>query len=171
MDNVLRAKDLDELVGFLANVSTSMKSRAAKRPWRYQSVYEFVLKNGKPFLETDNRPVATGIPKNCFGNACNLATLDKRLYYVEGYACAFGLPVHHAWCVDRDMRIIEPTWPEYGKAYFGCIFPLDYVSKTILKTETHGVIDKWELDWPLVTGADDYEEILKRGFGFWGDSL
>ncbi len=50
-------------------------------------------------------------PGHCFLNAFMLTQIDRRLRYVEGWALTeFGLPAHHAWVVDPDGRVQDPTW-------------------------------------------------------------
>jgi hypothetical protein len=51
-----------------------------------------------------------------------------RVTYVEGYAQAI-LPVHHAWNVDAQGRVMEVTWEEPGVAYFGIEFNPMLVTK------------------------------------------
>ena len=64
-----------------------------------------------------------------------------------GYAASL-IPVHHAWCVDAEDRVIDATWPEEGAAYMGIVFD---------PWELEGgksVIDNWEDRWPLLRRSD-----------------
>lgn len=47
--------------------------------------------------------------KECFRNALMMAQ-ERSLDYVEGYALGHGIPVHHAWCLDADGKVVDPTW-------------------------------------------------------------
>lgn len=97
--------------------------------------------------------VRYGKPKLCFTNALNLAMDRKDLVYMEGYG-AWHIPTLHAWCVDPQGRVIDPTW-RYAKEdahqvqYLGLPIKLDYVLATTLKTRTYGVIAATGL--PLLT--------------------
>ena len=64
------------------------------------------------FLPETVRP---GAPKLCFENAYRLSRKTKgRLRYCEGFGLrtTIGFPIHHAWCVDQDGRVVDPTWSD-----------------------------------------------------------
>ena len=83
---------------------------------------------------------------------------ETGLSYVEGYAHSI-IPVLHAWVTDG-KNALDPTW-DNGKKYYGVIFPFWYVTKILLKRKAYGVIDCWELDFPLLTGKDNYKQIME----------
>ena len=62
-------------------------------------------------------------PKRCFDNAFRIALKNASLKYCEGFACSI-IPVEHAWLVDQDGSVIDPTWwrlqprPQH---YFGVV--------------------------------------------------
>lgn len=61
-----------------------------------------------------------GPKRQCYQNAGTLAIENPGLTYVEGYAQPPGLPpVHHAWCVDADGRVVDNTFtdPEDSQYY------------------------------------------------------
>lgn len=67
--------------------------------------------------------------KFCFANAISLARLPSgRLTYCEGYAVRpdIGLRAHHAWVIDAERRVVDPTWdrPETC-SYLGVPIDLD----------------------------------------------
>ena len=64
-----------------------------------------------------------GEMKACYRNAFLLA-LDQDWDYVEGYATTteLGIPLMHAWCLDAEGRVVDPTWVD-GDAYVGVIIP------------------------------------------------
>lgn len=72
-----------------------------------------------------SRPVAPelepGEMRMCYRNAGRLAISDSRYAYCEGYALRKGLvPVHHAWLLDQDGCVLDPTWPhDDANEYFG----------------------------------------------------
>jgi hypothetical protein len=90
----------------------------------------------------------------CFGNCLHLAMKGTGLRYAEGLAVpadagAAGFPIHHAWCVDEDGRVLDPTWRTPGLVYFGVLFPFD----TVLSSQSpvnQSVLDDWPHDWPVL---------------------
>ena len=52
----------------------------------------------------------------------------------------------------------DPTW-RAGREYFGIPFRLDYVLRMCEKTGHPGVLDVWELGWPLLRGEDRIEDV------------
>jgi hypothetical protein len=95
-----------------------------------------------------------GTPKNCFQDAANLAMDHPDLTYVEGYATTGIIPVHHAWCADKDGKVIDPTWAALGdndegiehRSYYGIPIPTDELTARIIKKKTWGF---FETDYPV----------------------
>jgi hypothetical protein len=82
--------------------------------------------------------------RQCFRNAWLMSTNRPGLTYVEGWATStLGVPVEHAWCVDSEGTIYDPTW--YGKdrpkgtQYFGVPLHRDAVTSVLLETRFYGV--------------------------------
>lgn len=69
-----------------------------------------------------------GTPKLCFHNARKLVLNRRRrgsLTYVEGYAMRadIGIPMHHAWAIDAERRVIDVTWADpQNTEYLGVPF-------------------------------------------------
>jgi hypothetical protein len=122
---------------------------------KYISIFDFILQNGQEcFPQEFNFELYPHVPRTkreCFRNAYHLAEMHD-LIYVEGIANDI-IPVQHAWCVDINCNVIDPTWdhPETC-SYFGVLFDLSFVSKTIFKRRMFGVIDNVEHRFPLLTG-------------------
>jgi hypothetical protein len=94
--------------------------------------------------------------------------------YVEGYAMGV-IPVHHAWCVDKDGNVIDTTWSatervpgtmraKVGTWYFGVEFDLGYVCSCRYRSKHDCVIDNWKLGFELLKGLVP-EEKWKPHFG------
>lgn len=84
-------------------------------------------------------------PKMCYVNAYLLADRHpERFSYVEGYAIAI-IPVQHAWCMDRQGHVIDPT-PHWGKGkdYFGIEFSLPTLHAIQRITHGYGALAHWE---------------------------
>jgi len=130
-----------------------LKDQDNGRGWPYLCVEDFVLRNGRYMGNMSPLPngVRRGSLGNCFKNAFELA-LEKNWTYCEGYAVAV-IPISHAWVLDDKGNVIDPTWKE-GTDYFGVEIPLSYATKTILRREAYGVIDAWEIGYPLLKGEE-----------------
>lgn len=116
----------EELRAYLRNVAHFEHLRAG---WVYKGVHDFLLREGRVW-SPEECVLRRGLAKHCFDNAYKLAR-RRGLQYVEGYATAI-IPVHHAWVIDHEGRIIEKTWPEPGLAYFGVVLPLEFVLRARL---------------------------------------
>jgi hypothetical protein len=126
---------------------------------RYRSLEELVLGEGTDWdgghVRTD---LPAGTPKNCFADAYLLVEghPDEALTYVEGFAVIStdhaGLLVHHAWAVDMNGQIADPTWqaiygePDDGRSYCGIEFPSWFVRDWILERNAYGIFysARWE---------------------------
>ena len=143
----------------------SIRKTMYRHDYPYSCFEEFVLKNGVEFYNvSDRKKIKLGKAKECFKNAFDLANTRVGLHYVEGFAStkALGLPFLHAWCVNKEGVVYDPTWPD-GENYFGVIFSMEYVMKTIVRRKSYGVIDNMECGFPLLTGKDTYVYPFKRG--------
>jgi hypothetical protein len=85
--------------------------------------------------------------------------------YIEGFAIPRrgNLAVLHAWVTDPENPVVayDPTW-RGGREYFGIPFKLDYVLRIWEKAGRPGVLDVWELGWPLLRGDDRIEDVIWR---------
>lgn len=107
----------------------------------------------------------------CFSNATLKMSDNQSLTYVEGYAVHCGLPLEHAWCVDENGKVIDPTWkptyvngnavPEGAIEYFGIPFKRKYVLGTIITRGYYGVLDNPQENFPLYRGLVDTDEFLE----------
>jgi hypothetical protein len=61
-----------------------------------------------------------GLFRQCFRNAWNLSHRHPELTYVEGFGSnSAGIPLHHAWTIDEDGFVQDPTWREPGDTTCG----------------------------------------------------
>ena len=82
---------------------------------------------------------------DCHFNAMQMA-LQHSWLYAEGWAVfAEGLhPQEHAWCVDGEGNVIDPTWAN-GHDYFGVVFELDFALYVTNETELYGIFPNLHL--------------------------
>lgn len=111
-----------------------------------------------------------GPKKKCFMNAGRLAMERDDLIYCEGIAHNI-IPVEHAWCIDREGKVIDPTWDEPEKcAYVGVAFDTEWFFDRIQKTGVWGVIGgemfPKDLRFTLHEGLLDLSTLgLSKGLG------
>jgi hypothetical protein len=124
----------------------------------------FMLEHGRHFNAAAlPRNIHKGQRKECFRTSQRLVTAsrnsDDALIYVEGYAVAMTIPLalHHAWVVDRDGTVIDPTWNNpQDCTYFGVPFSRDYVRECVLRSkETVSLLDNYHDKWALLRGGVD----------------
>ena len=107
------------------------------------NVPNFLLKNGRTFRVTEKtyegkRKTA----KLCYMNATQAALSDPDLTYVEGYITVHGVPIQHAWNVNKAGDVIDPTITksEHVSGYFGVPFNHDYLARAALKNKVYGLL-------------------------------
>ena len=155
---------LEELQEHLEMVVTVRSSMPLPDGFVFNGMEAFVLATGRAWTAKP-RPanVRQMTPKYCFDNAYRLAARSRgRLRYVEGYATTY-IPMHHAWTVDRDGNVVDPTW-EYDAdsrlgadtPYFGTEFPLESV-RAARAGGCYSVIDNWHQDFPVLRGIINYK--------------
>lgn len=123
------------------------------------SVEAFLLEYGEEF-EANPTPewVEPMTPKMCFMNCHTLASEwyggllgddIAELFYCEGYVYSSGLPIpiHHAWLIDANGTLIEPTLPdrtaEEEITYFGVKVPdFDALERVLDETGTYSILFK-----------------------------
>lgn len=83
-----------------------------------------------------------GYKRQCYQNAAKLLEEDSTLTYAEGYAYLPGLiPVHHAWCIDAEGRVVDNTWdnPENAE-YFGIPMSRECVLNYLAEASHWGIL-------------------------------
>ena len=130
----------------------------------YEGIPDFLQREGQFFKP---RPLPSGMDymeiKHCYKNAFWTA-VQERFVYVEGYAlsASHDLPMLHAWNLDRDGFVVDRTWNPHGRAYFGAVFPLEFVPRK--RGTQYAVIHDWEHGFPILRKAWDGEGFSKQAF-------
>lgn len=123
-------------------------------------IYQFVLDHGIKFNVTDASFPKLGKPKECFFNAAKLVLDSFKYTYCEGFAFGQVLPVVHAWCIDVNGNVIDPTWSK-GSDYIGVPFTNQYLIQRLAKTGYYGsLIDNFQEGFPLLTGKHNIHNVI-----------
>lgn len=88
------------------------------------------------------RTYPQGVRQKCFMNSLNLALEYPDLVYVEGYAIPdldIPIPIHHAWCLDPDRRVVDTTWSVHGVDYAGIPIKTNFASKCATVSKYYSV--------------------------------
>lgn len=118
---------------FLARVGAAYGGR--------QSVDSYMLEHGRGFA-TDADSYMGGTPHECFKNSTLAVMARDDFTYVEGYVDVHGVPIHHAWAVNTDGIVRDPTIRD-GKGirgYFGVPIKRDYMMRAVLEAKVYGVL-------------------------------
>jgi len=126
------------------------------------SIHKLVIDHGLDF-EPRLRPPGYRkmTDKECFSNSARLVLSDESLTYVEGFALLEFAPiaVHHAWILDADGKMIDPTWHSAGSAYRGIPFKTEYLELVMQESGMYGILDNYQ--WRGIF-TDDPEEYLRK---------
>ncbi len=140
---------------YISDVADAIsRSREAPPGFMYRSLEEFLLQHGQAFRVSANqrlRPAFRCVPQGCFDNAFRLAK-RQGYRYTEGYACGpASIPVHHAWCLNAQNEVIDPTWSDHlaiGDEYVGVVIPFDLVKSTRHQAN-QSVLMNWQRGYPI----------------------
>jgi hypothetical protein len=136
----------ESLVQYMAMMGGMVEMNARPGALYPQGYYQLVRQNGRLWeaqaLPAEYKRMTV---KECFSNAMHLALDDPDLTYVEGYAQSPMIPTNHAWVVDRDGYVIDPTWdsPETN-GYFGIAFDTEFALRLVEQQGYYGLLGN---DW------------------------
>jgi hypothetical protein len=114
--------------------------------WPDQSVMRFLLEEGRSYpIGPETYAGDRGRPQSCFRNSAELAQMRRGLTYVEGKVACHGVPIDHAWCIDTNGVVVDPTLRDNDDGhiadYFGVPFRLAYVMTALRINGFYGVLD------------------------------
>jgi hypothetical protein len=122
-------------------------------------LYEWLLEHGEEFQGArwrthHGKGYRMGKVRECFQNAFLRTLYFDNLTYCEGYAFSGLLPVHHAWCVDENDVVVDPTWrekknrePAANWEYFGVRLDVRrHVARWLQGGDAAFLFSHWTLD-------------------------
>ena len=124
------------------------------------SAKEKLLQDNGQHFEHSNTEVPAGPAKMCFMNAFHLASANPDYRYCEGLAVPHSvpLPVDHAWVVDKNNKVLDPTWKDGAAAYYGIKFKPQYVNTVALRSKMYGILSYTN---PQIFKGEDKPEEFK----------
>lgn len=82
--------------------------------------------------------------KECFKNAAEFVAMKRNVRYAEGFATRpdIGMLIHHAWAIDDDDQVIDPTWDRPEECfYMGIVLTSGEVWSELRRNDFYGVLD------------------------------
>ena len=112
--------------------------------WKYGGFEELILDLGSEFNRFSTQNIERGIPKSCYWNCQQLLKEYPELIYCEGYALApdVFIPLRHAWLINAQREIIEPTWGDNDSVYLGIPFSTSWFQFILDKRSAVGREDE-----------------------------
>jgi len=164
MNNPTETTDIEQFKEYLQDLVAVMKKVPGRTDWKYRGFEELVLECGR-VMEPKPLPknIKQGQPKGCYANSQRLVLKNRSLTYVEGYAMAadVSIPLQHAWLLDTDGYVIDPTWETPGCCYLGIAFRTAWIKSIWNSRKQKGRTD--ELSILQGNYLEDFS-IFKQGF-------
>lgn len=117
-------------------------AEVVKMPEGMKSPQQFLLDNGQNYVVNNKTYEGPRDPMHeCYKNATLAALSNKDRTYVEGYMLVHGVPIEHAWTVDKTGQVYDSTiTPSLGvSGYYGVPFKKDYVLAAGLMNKHYGL--------------------------------
>ena len=160
--------EINTLTDYVRHIGSMWEGMTAGHPMTAYRLEPFVLRHASPEVRGNPLPptINPGTPKECFSNAGQHALFSEDLTYCEGFAMRsdLAIPIHHAWVVDSEGRVIDTTWNDpQNCTYLGVEFSTKFLSKWVFKNKYWGLLaSSWSINHAVMK---DFE-LLKSG-GKW----
>jgi hypothetical protein len=164
VNNPTETTDIEQFTGYLQDLAAVMKNVPGRTDWKYRGFEELVLECGRVMKPKPlPKNVKRGQPRLCYANCQRLVLKNRSLTYVEGYAMAAGvsIPLQHAWLLDANGYVIDPTWETPGCCYLGIAFRTAWIKSIWNSRKQKGRTD--ELSILQGNHLEDFS-IFKQGF-------
>lgn len=129
------------LLTFLEFVS-GVASGSKKSYMKYGSYEELVLIEGHHMEQLLPIPdVQRGVMGECYRNSQLFVMDNSEFTYCEGWAISARLPIplQHAWVIDGDGKVIDPTWDDEAH-YYGIPFETEFLVDFTLNVGYYGIL-------------------------------
>jgi hypothetical protein len=155
-ENFLAIPTLASQDRIIAKIITSIR-KYEEYPSYYKPISPLILRHGRPWYIGERTFAGRRARrKQCYMNSYTLVDRNPGLIYVEGW-CWKETSFAHAWCIDAEGQVIDPTLRE-ADGYYGIPFRWEYVQATASRTMVYGVISNSDSDLltaPAETFIDD----------------
>lgn len=155
----MNQETINKLKSFLIEYLTNMVNLVkVGSEFKYNTREELIKKEGM-FFETQKYPkelkFQRGEKKVCFRNSYILS-VSAGLIYTEGFGISekLPIPIFHAWCIDKEGKVVDPTWDDQEDIlYMGIPMNPVYVDNKIKRVKLdYGIIDNPTERFPILRG-------------------
>jgi hypothetical protein len=140
------SRELQDLA--IANIITWLRKyhdRPVEPMNYYTAVPSLILRHGRAWYIGERTFAGRrATRKQCYMNSYALADRNPGMIYVEGWCWKENF-FAHAWCIDPDGQVIDPTLRE-ADGYYGIPFRWEYVQATASNTKMYGIISNANSD-------------------------
>jgi len=145
--------DIEAITKRIAELENDTGSSPARRDlmmraamWEGHLPTEFLIAHGRDYaIGPDSYKLPRGEQGQCFMNSAHLAIANPEMIYVEGKMACHGIGLDHAWCVDADGFVHDPTIRDghdgHISDYYGVPFKTDYLRKALVWNKYYGLLD------------------------------
>lgn len=155
----MRTAEQDSLLTYLSGIAGLAEGKVTG--WASSAAFELGHGSFFPSQAYDSRKYGKPGPmKECFANAAMLAHRHG-LPYVEGHCLSrIGIPILHAFCLDEEGRVVDPTWRDPADClYHGVKLQAAKVLHHHIACGYHvSMLDDYMNRWPLTSGKFTYAE-------------
>lgn len=153
-----RTKEEASLLEYLKAIRDCRMTMRKPADFKYYGAEDFLLQHGTFFTPANLPLTIRPMPiQQCFTNALRVASRTQAYHYVEGFATGV-IPVHHAWLIDKDGNVADPTWASLrsglGCAYIGVEFDLKETKATL--RAGCSLLEDYRRDYPVLQGSDAF---------------
>jgi hypothetical protein len=154
-------KDLIAHLATMVKLWTAMRQQHPPSE-KWSSIEQLILEQGRVWK---SQPYSgfRGTKKACFKNATHMAMYGGETY-VEGIALGKAIiPIHHAWCIDKQGLVIDSTWERPEQTiYCGIPFKTAFVLETTLKHGHYGLLGNHTHHFEIERGLIPVETWLEK---------
>ena len=131
---------VNNIVSYLKSIA-NMQKQLLQKGFKTTPA-QFLLDYGRKYkIDENTYKGERDTPKECYRNATLISWKDSDLTYVEGYVTVRGIPIEHAWIIDRKKKVIDTTLNEKEEhTYFGVPINRNYLRKQVLKQSMYGIL-------------------------------